>query len=305
MNSTLGSEVRSFELTFHKTNREMVIHSYLPHIANLAKMRKQENKTIKIFTVDYENMYNINDMWKPVMLDHPATFATLAMDAHQKDVILKDVDRFLQRIEYYRKVGKAWKRGYLLYGLPGTGKSSFIAAMTNYLNFDVYDLELTELRQNSDLQKLLLATANKSVLVVEDIDCTIWTPACCCLPLFSTLRRLPPPSLYPLAALPPSHLCPLASRRLCRLPTDLRRLRRPPTSIHPAPLPSFPLCKSASPFPALFRRHRLRLSPLASSPPPPPSRIQRSSRLSPLRLRPLASTVRAASALSPLILLVV
>ncbi|XP_057786763.1 AAA-ATPase At3g50940-like [Salvia miltiorrhiza] len=173
MNSTLRSEVRSFELTFHKRNREMVIHSYLPHIANEAKMRKQENKTIKIFTVDYENMYNINDMWKPVTLDHPATFATLAMDAHQKDVILKDVDRFLQRRDYYRKVGKAWKRGYLLYGPPGTGKSSFIAAMANYLNFDVYDLELTELRQNSDLRKLLLATANKSILVVEDIDCTI------------------------------------------------------------------------------------------------------------------------------------
>ncbi|XP_057787802.1 protein HYPER-SENSITIVITY-RELATED 4-like [Salvia miltiorrhiza] len=178
MNSTLRSEVKSFELTFHKTNREMVIHSYLPHIASQAKMRKQENKTIKVFTVDYENMYNINDIWKPVTPDHPATFATLAMDVHQKDVILKDVDRCLQRRKYYRKVGKAWKRGYMLYGPPGTGKSSFIAAMASYLNFDVYDLELMELRQNSDLRKLLLATANKSILVVKDIDCTIWTPAC-------------------------------------------------------------------------------------------------------------------------------
>lgn len=60
-----------------------------------------------------------------------------------------------------------------MYGPPGTGKSSLIAAMANYLNFDVYDLELTELRSNSDLRTLLVATANRSILVVEDIDCTI------------------------------------------------------------------------------------------------------------------------------------
>lgn len=173
MNSTLRSEVRSFELTFHKKNRDLVINSYLPYITNEAKNKKQEKRTIKIFTVDYDNMYNLNDMWTPVTLDHPATFDTLAMDADQKDMILKDLERFLKRREYYRKVGKAWKRGYLLYGPPGTGKSSLIAAMANYLNFDVYDLELTELRRNSELRKLLVGTANKSILVVEDIDCTI------------------------------------------------------------------------------------------------------------------------------------
>ncbi|KAI3450985.1 hypothetical protein Pfo_007650 [Paulownia fortunei] len=173
MNSTLKSEVRSFELTFHGKNKDLVINSYLPYITNEAKNKKQEKKTIKIFTVDYENMYNLNEMWTPVTLDHPATFATLAMDADQKEMILMDLERFVGRRDYYRKVGKAWKRGYLLYGPPGTGKSSLIAAMANYLNFDVYDLELTELRKNSELRRLLVATANKSILVVEDIDCTI------------------------------------------------------------------------------------------------------------------------------------
>ncbi|CAI0395029.1 unnamed protein product [Linum tenue] len=95
------------------------------------------------------------------------------MDAGHKTAILKDLARFVRRKDYYRKVGKAWKRGYLLYGPPGTGKSSLIAAMANYLNFDVYDLELTQLRENSELRKLIIATANRSILVVEDIDCTI------------------------------------------------------------------------------------------------------------------------------------
>ncbi|CAN4109879.1 unnamed protein product [Withania somnifera] len=173
MNSTMKSEIRSFELTFHKKNKDLVLNSYLPHIIKEAKLQKHENKTIKIHTVDYENMYNLHDMWKPVNLDHPATFETIAMESDQKDMILKDLERFVKRKEYYREVGKAWKRGYLLYGPPGTGKSSLIAAMANYLNFDIYDLELTTLTRNSDLRKLLVATANKSILVVEDIDCTI------------------------------------------------------------------------------------------------------------------------------------
>ncbi|OMO84475.1 hypothetical protein COLO4_22025 [Corchorus olitorius] len=174
LNSSLRSEVRCFELSFNKKHKEMVLNSYLPHIVEEAKSLKQAKKTIKLFTVDYENMYgNLGDSWRPVNLDHPATFETLAMDSELKNTILKDLEMFLRRKEHYRKVGKAWKRGYLLYGPPGTGKSSLIAAMANYLKFDVYDLELTDIRCNSELRRLLVATVNRSILVVEDIDCTI------------------------------------------------------------------------------------------------------------------------------------
>jgi len=61
----------------------------------------------------------------------------------------------------------------LLYGPPGTGKSSLIAAMANHLRFDIHDLELTEVNSNSDLRRLLVGMSNRSILVVEDIDCTI------------------------------------------------------------------------------------------------------------------------------------
>ncbi|KAJ8570419.1 hypothetical protein K7X08_037391 [Anisodus acutangulus] len=144
MNSTLRSEVRSYELSFHRKNKDLVLKCYLPYIINEAKLQKLETRTLKIHTVDHEMMHGLSEVWTPVNLDHLATFETLAMDLEQKDKILKDLDRFVKRKNYYRKVGKAWKRGYLLYGPPGRGKSSLIAAMDNYLNFDIYDLELTE-----------------------------------------------------------------------------------------------------------------------------------------------------------------
>lgn len=174
LNSTLRSEVRSWELRFHKKHKDLVLKSYLPFILKEAKSMKQEAKALRIFTVDYESMYgNPNDTWAGTNLDHPATFETVALDPEMKKLVLEDLERFVRRKEYYRKVGKAWKRGYLLYGPPGTGKSSLIAAMANYLHFDIYDLELTELQCNSELRRLLIGMANRSILVVEDIDCTI------------------------------------------------------------------------------------------------------------------------------------
>ncbi|MFS8010489.1 putative AAA+ ATPase domain, ATPase, AAA-type, core, AAA-type ATPase domain-containing protein [Helianthus anomalus] len=167
--STTRSDQRSLELTFHRKHKDLALNGYLPFILNDAKARKQEEKTVKIFTVDtYQR-----SVWTSVNLDHPATFATLAMETDVKEKVMKDLDRFVKRREYYRKVGKAWKRGYLLYGPPGTGKSSLIAAMANYLKFDIYDLELTDIYSNAELRRLLVATANRSILVVEDIDCSV------------------------------------------------------------------------------------------------------------------------------------
>ncbi|KAJ0485619.1 putative AAA+ ATPase domain, ATPase, AAA-type, core, AAA-type ATPase domain-containing protein [Helianthus annuus] len=162
------SDKRLLELTFHRKHKDLALNEYLPFILNDAKTRELEDKTVKIFTVDMDR----RTAWTSVNLDHPATFATLAMDTDVKEKVMKDLDRFVERREYYRKVGKAWKRGYLLYGPPGTGKSSLVAAMANYLNFDIYDLELTDIRSNAELRRLLVTTANRSILVVEDIDCS-------------------------------------------------------------------------------------------------------------------------------------
>ncbi|KAK3410370.1 hypothetical protein EUGRSUZ_J02369 [Eucalyptus grandis] len=176
-NTTVQYEVQYFELTFHKKHKEIVLNSYLPFVVSEAKSMKQGKKTLKLHTPSFDRVrvYGgpLSDAWASVNLDHPATFGTLAMDLELKKTIMDDLERFVRRKEYYRRVGKAWKRGYLLYGPPGTGKSSLIAAMANYLNFDIYDLELSGLRSNAELRKLLVATANHSILVVEDIDCTI------------------------------------------------------------------------------------------------------------------------------------
>ncbi|KAF2322880.1 hypothetical protein GH714_031729 [Hevea brasiliensis] len=95
------------------------------------------------------------DAWQSVNLDHPATFDTLAMEIEEKRMIMEDLERFVKRKEFYRKVGKAWKRGYFAVWATRDWKSSLIAAMANFLKFDIYDLELTDLRTNSELRKVV------------------------------------------------------------------------------------------------------------------------------------------------------
>ncbi|KAK2990420.1 hypothetical protein RJ640_011168 [Escallonia rubra] len=59
--------------------------------------------------------------------------------------------------------GKAWGRGYLLYGPTGTGKSSLIGAIDNFLKLDIYDLQLLNVGNDSNIRELWLSTPNQSI----------------------------------------------------------------------------------------------------------------------------------------------
>ncbi|PAN13387.2 hypothetical protein PAHAL_2G389800 [Panicum hallii] len=142
----------------------MALGRYVPFI--IATVGEERWRQCKI-----EIVMNVGSSWHGITHHHPAKFDTLAMDPELKRTLIADLDRFLKRKDYYRRIGKAWTRGYLLYGPPGTGKSSLVAAMANYLHFNLYDLDLSDVHSNSTLQKLLIGLENKSILVIEDIDC--------------------------------------------------------------------------------------------------------------------------------------
>ncbi|PUZ68818.1 hypothetical protein GQ55_2G059100 [Panicum hallii var. hallii] len=152
-------------LVFHQRLRDLVVDSYLPHVCREGRAIMEANRRRKLFTNAGERYGKSS--WKHVAFKHPSTFATLAMDPAKKREIMDDLDAGRRRI------GKAWKRGYLLYGPPGTGKSSMIAAMANYLDYDIYDIELTSVSTNTELRRMFIDTKGKSIIVIEDIDCSL------------------------------------------------------------------------------------------------------------------------------------
>ncbi|ESR44291.1 hypothetical protein CICLE_v10011449mg [Citrus x clementina] len=168
-------EKRYYRLTFHKSHRELITGPYVNHVLAGGKAITVKNRQRKLYSNNpSKNWYGWRSTkWSHVFFEHPATFDTLAMETKKKEEIKKDLKKFSEGKEYYEKIGKAWKRGYLLYGPPGTGKSTMIAAMANYMNYDVYDLELTTVKDNTELRSLLIDTSSKSILVIEDIDCSL------------------------------------------------------------------------------------------------------------------------------------
>jgi mitochondrial chaperone BCS1 len=168
-------ERKYIELNLKKKYKDAIITSYLPSIINISQEIKNQNKVVQLHNLKCRYAGE-PPMKRTMRLNHPSTFDTLAMDPKQKKMIIDDLDLFVKRRDFYKKVGKAWKRGYLLYGPSGTGKSSLIAAMANYLKFDIYDLQLSSVKDDSTLKDMLLYTSNRSILAIEDIDCSIKLP---------------------------------------------------------------------------------------------------------------------------------
>ncbi|KAF7069805.1 hypothetical protein CFC21_075384 [Triticum aestivum] len=168
-------ERRFYKVVFHRSHRDLIVDSYLPFVLAEGRAVIVKNRQRRLFTNcgGRRRRYLRNSVWDHVKFEHPATFDTLAMDTDQKEAIMDDLIAFKDGKEYYTKVGKPWKRGYLLYGPPGTGKSTMIATMANFLDYDVYDLELTSVKNNTELRKLFIEMTSKSIIVIEDIDCSI------------------------------------------------------------------------------------------------------------------------------------
>ncbi|KAI3782207.1 hypothetical protein L2E82_12244 [Cichorium intybus] len=170
----LPEEKRGFTLRVNKRDKPYILESYLDFINGKANEIRRKNEDRLLYTNSRGGSLDSRGQpWESVPFKHPSTFDTLAMDPVKKAEIMSDLRDFADGQAFYTRTGRAWKRGYLLYGPPGTGKSSMIAAMANFLGYDIYDLELTEVQTNLELRKLLMKTSSKSIIVIEDIDCSI------------------------------------------------------------------------------------------------------------------------------------
>ncbi|XP_057455393.1 AAA-ATPase At4g25835-like [Lotus japonicus] len=165
-------ERRSFTLRFPKRHRHALLSPYLTHVTARAEEFERVSRERRLFT-NNNGSGSFESGWVSVPFRHPSTFETLALEPDLKKRIKTDLTNFSTGREFYHRVGRAWKRGYLLHGPPGSGKSSLIAAMANFLCYDVYDLELTKVTDNSELRSLLIQTTSRSIIVIEDIDCSV------------------------------------------------------------------------------------------------------------------------------------
>ncbi|KAJ2996038.1 hypothetical protein NUW58_g1105 [Xylaria curta] len=97
--------------------------------------------------------------------------ASVVLDEGVKENIVNDARDFLARRQWYVDRGIPYRRGYLLYGPPGSGKSSFIQALAGELDYSVAMINLSEIGVTDDkLAFLLTKLPERSIVLLEDAD---------------------------------------------------------------------------------------------------------------------------------------
>jgi chaperone BCS1 len=96
---------------------------------------------------------------------------TVLSDDDRIERLIADMRRFLGARDWYAARGIPWRRGYLLHGPPGTGKSSVIRALASEIGLDIAILDIGRAGLGDEALRQAMATAPKgAILAIEDID---------------------------------------------------------------------------------------------------------------------------------------
>ena len=127
-------------------------------------MKQHSGKTV-MYTV-------IGTDWRP--FGHPRTrrpISSVVLDGTIANDVLADVKDFITSSGWYRQRGIPYRRGYLLHGPPGCGKTSFIVALAGELEYSICVLNLSDRSLSDDrLQARLADAPENSIILLEDVD---------------------------------------------------------------------------------------------------------------------------------------
>jgi SpoVK/Ycf46/Vps4 family AAA+-type ATPase len=102
---------------------------------------------------------------------------TIVTDSVKKS-FYDDVYNFINNEQFYLDRGLPYKRGYILHGQPGCGKTSLIKAIANQYKLPIFIVDLNLVNDNGEFIKLMndinshVVDDQKYLVVFEDIDRT-------------------------------------------------------------------------------------------------------------------------------------
>lgn len=98
-------------------------------------------------------------------------FSSVILDKGVAQRVKDDCLEFLENSKWYHDRGIPYRRGYLLHGPPGCGKTSFITALAASIEHDIAILNLSDRGMTDDRLSALFSKAPlNSIILLEDID---------------------------------------------------------------------------------------------------------------------------------------
>ncbi|PKY38545.1 P-loop containing nucleoside triphosphate hydrolase protein, partial [Rhizophagus irregularis] len=95
---------------------------------------------------------------------------SVALDESQEILLKRELDTFVNDKDFYDRIGIPYRRGILLYGKPGTGKTSLINAISSHLSRDTYYLNLKTISDDNELSAAFSSVPANQIIVLEDVD---------------------------------------------------------------------------------------------------------------------------------------
>ncbi|VDC04067.1 unnamed protein product [Peniophora sp. CBMAI 1063] len=136
------------------------------------KMYKKTREGLQVWT--HSKAHGGEVEWENWCVLGRRSIETLVLDEEVKARSLEDVREFLspESKQWYKDNSLPYRRGYLFYGVPGSGKTTLIHCIANELDREVCVVTLSAV-DDVTLPKLLGSTPEKSVVIMEDIDVAI------------------------------------------------------------------------------------------------------------------------------------
>ncbi|KAI0255951.1 P-loop containing nucleoside triphosphate hydrolase protein [Lactifluus subvellereus] len=109
--------------------------------------------------------------WSHVASRPKRPLNSIVLDDGIKELLLEDARDFMSSKQWYADRGIPFRRGYLLYGAPGSGKTSIIHSLAGELGLDIYIISLSKNGlDDSTLNSLIASLPEQCIAIMEDID---------------------------------------------------------------------------------------------------------------------------------------
>lgn len=132
--------------------------------------KKSTNDTIRIY-------YYQKEFWTLLSKLPKRPIDTLYLKEGEKETLINIVDEFFAKEtrDLYLGFGMPYKHIVMLYGVPGSGKTSTISAIASHFDCDIYTVPITKELTDYGLIDAFSYVNDKDdrkrIIVLEDIDC--------------------------------------------------------------------------------------------------------------------------------------
>lgn len=97
--------------------------------------------------------------------------SSLVLEKGLYEDLIDDIVRYQNSRDRYLKIGIPWRRGYLLHGEPGNGKTSLVLTVAGQIGADIYTLNLAAPGMcDEKLEALMLEIPPGNIILLEEVD---------------------------------------------------------------------------------------------------------------------------------------